>query len=397
MDVAVVGAGVAGLTAAHLLRNAGHAVTVFERDDDASRTAGYRLHLDPSAVNTLRGALPGNAFESLLASGTGGEAFDHLAVLAETGKMLLRIPRGDGSLMIGRRPLRRILLRRWTNDIRWGIAVSAVQSCGPNRCALLDADGHDVATADVVVIADGTGSRLARGVTGRDTARPAGVIGIAGRTALTPSNRSLVPPSLWRGPGFVLGRHATTAFLAVHDPKRRPVPDGLDVDLEEPYLLWSLILDGTGPPTTSLSEIALAATAHWAVSLRELLRCSDPESVAAFTFYQPADLSPWPAGRVAVIGDAAHPIAPTAGLGASIAIADAKDLASALNVTEDPRVAIQGTQTLMLRRAAAAARSSTRILTLRAALRPAWMHYVAVHVLPLADAVASRLRPPTHP
>ncbi|MBJ7291841.1 FAD-dependent monooxygenase, partial [Williamsia sp.] len=214
----------------------------------------------------------------------------------------------------------------------------------------------------------------------------AGVIGIAGRTPLTADTCPLVPDDLWNGPGFVVGPRATTAFLATHRPEANPTHGEVSPDLEDPYLLWSLVLDGEERPRSDLLRRALAATTSWSDPLRELVRRSDPDSVDAFVFYRPVDLTGWPAGRVAVVGDAAHPIPPTAGIGASIAIADVGDLAAALRSSGDPTAAVQAMQQPMLRRAAHAQRSSSRVLAARSALRREALRRPALGaVLPTLD------------
>jgi 2-polyprenyl-6-methoxyphenol hydroxylase-like FAD-dependent oxidoreductase len=81
--------------------------------------------------------------------------------------------------MIGRRPLRVVLARGLENNIRWGTPVS---DWTPSPTGVVLADGTEV---DLLVAADGTGSRTAQRWAGQTTARRSGVIGIAGRSPAT--------------------------------------------------------------------------------------------------------------------------------------------------------------------------------------------------------------------
>ncbi|NGZ74402.1 FAD-dependent oxidoreductase [Saccharibacillus alkalitolerans] len=55
-----------------------------------------------------------------------------------------------------------------------------------------------------------------------------------------------------------------------------------------------------------------------------------PGTAAAFPFWFPDRLTAWKHDRVTLLGDAVHPMPPTAGLGASTAIVDAVNLAEGL-------------------------------------------------------------------
>jgi 2-polyprenyl-6-methoxyphenol hydroxylase-like FAD-dependent oxidoreductase len=228
--------------------------------------------------------------------------------------------------MIGRRPLRAVLARD-LDQIRWGTPVDGYTESGDGvRVHLRGGPDADV---DVLVGADGVRSRVARRLLGRPGARPAGVIGVAGKTPLTDQTVRWVPPGLVRGPGFVIGPDGIGSFLSLH----RPGP-GTDPAAEQPYLVWSVAARTaqfrTDPLTLSPADLvteALRLTPDWALTLRLLMRASEVDTTAAFPFWFPAALAPWPVRRVTLLGDAIHPMPPTAGAGASTAIVDAVHLA----------------------------------------------------------------------
>jgi 2-polyprenyl-6-methoxyphenol hydroxylase-like FAD-dependent oxidoreductase len=102
---------------------------------------------------------------------------------------------------------------------------------------------------------------------------------------------------------------------------------------ERPYVVWSVAarLDSTGSDLIGLTH---RLTKGWSDDFHALVDRSEAGSVAAFPFYFPAALKPWPAGRVTLLGDAIHPMPPTAGTGASTAILDAAHLADDLGTRQ---------------------------------------------------------------
>ena len=331
MRVGVAGGGIGGLVLAHALRGRGIDCVVFERDAAPGATAGYRLHLDEAALTALAGAVPAEVLATLRSVGAGPEAFRQFSVLDHRGRTRLRLRdvTGDDVLMIGRRPLRAVLARGLEDAVRWGLRCDGYTAHERGvRVHLRDSPDGEV---DVLVGADGVRSRVARRLLGRPGARPAGVTGIAGRTPLTAPVSRLVPADLFRGPGFVVGPGGVGSFLSVH----RPDGDGVaDPAREEPYLVWSVAArleqfaadPGVLRPGELLAE-AQRLTERWWPALRSLIAAAEVSATAAFPFWFPAALGPWPLGRVTLLGDAVHPMPPTAGAGAGTAIVDAAHLA----------------------------------------------------------------------
>ncbi len=355
MRIAVVGAGIGGLTLAHALRRRGLECVVLERDASAAQTAGYRLHLTEQAVGALTDGLPVELMTALRECGTGPESFRQFSVIDHRGRTRLRLPgyRDEDVLMIGRRPLRAILARGLDGAVRWGTTVRDwTETADGVRVHLRD---HPDVEVDVLVGADGVRSRVAQRLLGRPGATPAGVVAIAGKTPFTARTRRLTPASLVRGPGFVIGPRGVGSFLSLH----RPRPSG-DPAAEQPYLVWSIAARTAqydGDPTTrtpaELVAEALRLTPAWSPAMRALMAAADVPSTAAFPFWFPAALEPWPVGRVTVLGDAIHPMPPTAGVGASTAVIDAVHLADDL-ARKPLRPALAGYQTRLLSYAPAA-------------------------------------------
>ncbi|WP_341677976.1 FAD-dependent monooxygenase [Niveibacterium sp. SC-1] len=157
--IAIVGAGLGGLTLARVLHIHGIAATVYEAEasPDARAQGGMLDIHDDSGQLALKAARLHDEFLPLIHAG--GQAS---RVLDKDGKVLLDQP-DDGT---GGRPevrrgdLRQLLLESLRADtVRWGHKLGAVSSLGDGRHVLDFAHGETV-TADIVVGADGAWSKI---------------------------------------------------------------------------------------------------------------------------------------------------------------------------------------------------------------------------------------------
>ncbi|MFI6293970.1 FAD-dependent oxidoreductase [Nonomuraea sp. NPDC050790] len=358
MRVMIIGAGMGGLTLAQALRGAGIDVVVHERDQAVESTGGYRLHLDERACRILRRHLAPGHYQALLASSAGLKAFARFAVADHRMRLLFQEPRDGASetLMIGRIPLRRLLAHGLGEALRLGSEFTGYRTNPDGTLTVSFADGC-TEEADLLVGADGVGSRVAAALAGRPTSVPVGASGIAARTPLTADLRPLVPELLAVGPALAFGPGGAGLFLSVHDPGSGSMVDPAACAevapiIEEPALIWGLLapdrafpdrprdLDGAG-----LIRLTDRLLRGWSTPVRALVRAADPAATAYFRFHAAAtdtDLTPWPAGAVTALGDAVHAMPPTGGMAAATAIRDADVLAEELIQVRD------GTSTIPL-------------------------------------------------
>ncbi|MGW3965062.1 FAD-dependent oxidoreductase [Amycolatopsis sp. NPDC005003] len=375
--VIVAGAGIGGLCLAHGLRRHGIDVTVYERDADPDeRWAGYRLHLTGPANRALHACLPLETYLAILDSASRpldafrilDENLDELLVSPTTADPALLV---DDDTLIGRRPLRRLLLRGLEDVVRWGRAVERYRPLPGNRVAVDLADGTtDEGT--LLVGADGRASAVRRQLLPQAEPQPWDVACVAGTTPLEAAVAAGVPAAMVDGAGFAIGPAGHNMFFSGHDPAGRSRPDlppGGPPEPDDAYVLWSVgapSAEWPEDPRTSegnLGEAAQGMVAGWHPAVARLVAAADPHSLSPLTFWVAPEIEPWQTqATVTLLGDAVHVMPPTGGIGASTALCDAAALAETLALCEQglgrPVPALAAYEREMLERGREAIRAS---------------------------------------
>ncbi|WP_086821670.1 NAD(P)/FAD-dependent oxidoreductase [Allokutzneria sp. NRRL B-24872] len=346
-EVIVVGGGIGGLALAHGLRGAGVGVRVFERDRQRSdRLQGFRIHLNPHGIAALAECLPAELLARVQASG--GRGGDQFTFITERMKRLLHLDKdiiGSGHLGISRITLRQILLSDMDDVVRFDKRFTRYSHAPDGRVTAHFEDGTS-ATGDVLVGADGAGSKVCAQYLPHARREDTGIVSIAGKYMLTERNRELLPPALLSGPKSVLPPKSCGLFIAPHEfdggVNDRDDPDAL-FDNTAPYLFWSFSAkrehygaDVDSLEAAGLHDLVLKLTVGWAPQLRALVALSDVDSTTRLPIRTSVPVPKWETSNVTVLGDAIHSMTPFRGIGANIALRDAQLLCRKLIEPERP-------------------------------------------------------------
>lgn len=223
LRVLVAGGGIGGLCLAQALHRAGVDVTVFERAEspDAFRE-GYRIHIDPDGSRALHSCLPEARFA--LFEAACGRAPRSFAFLTEQldELMLVDVSKVDPADPVGRHrsinrfTLRQILLDGLDGHVEFGKELHRYECAADGTVTAFFADGTRE-TGDVLVGAEGSGSRVRAQLLPQADRLDTGVVSIGGRLALDASVRAALPRQLTDGVAMVLASGGANMFLAPHE------------------------------------------------------------------------------------------------------------------------------------------------------------------------------------
>lgn len=343
LNIAIVGAGIGGLTAAIALRAQGHTVTVYEQAAQFMRV-GADINLTPNAVRALDGL---------------GEAVA-LGIRASGARPTFRISRDwDSGLETSRLPMGDTAEQRYGAPqltIHRADVLAVMANTVPAECVmfskrlrtlsqsdagvhLLFEDGQQ-ALHDVVIGADGIHSKVRTALFGEEKPRFTGVVSFR---AVVPTDKVRRVPEIeaftkWWGPNpqsqivtFPLNQGRDTFIFAT---------TGQDSWHEESW---------TSPG--DVNELR-SFYRDYHPDARALLDACD--SVLKSALYEREPLPQWSVGRVTLLGDACHPMLPFMAQGAGMAIEDGVVVARCLAQVQE-----QGDVGAALQRYAAARQNRT--------------------------------------
>jgi salicylate hydroxylase len=335
LSIAVIGAGIGGLSAALSLHRAGFDVHVYEQARELSEV-GAGIQVSPNASRVLDRV---GLADDLATMGVrpvawhqrrwdGGLTLLHTplgdAVVEAFGSSHYQMHRADLLFAVRRKlPAERV----HPNHRLVGLADRG------ERVRAEFADGSGVAV-DILIGADGIHSTVRERLFGPQDAHFTGCVAYRG---LVPADRLRhlgleVTSEVWMGPQ----RHFVHYFVQ----NERLVNFVAIVEQDT----W------TRESWTDLGDVAVALAEYdgWHPQVRAILGSVDEPFVWAL--FDRAPLERWSAGRVTLLGDACHPMLPFMAQGAAQAIEDGATLTSCLTQIEQPEEALRLYEQLRLPR-----------------------------------------------
>lgn len=355
--IAIIGAGIGGLTCAAALRRAGLPVRVFERAP-ALGEVGAGLGLWTSAVRALQGLGIGADLWARSVPMRRGE------MATSSGRVLHRTDVGAITDALGAPSY---ILHRADLHAAIAAAVPADAVTLDAACIGVDTDPagatahfarHPSVRAPLVIGADGLNSVVRAALWGAEAPRYSG-------------------ETCYRG----VARFAVAdlhTLREVQGPAQRASVCVLDRERVYWWAAFPAPAGGSAPPEEEHRRLR-ERYRGWPFGIPEAIDATPTHAILRNDLCDRPPRSPWSRGRVTLLGDAAHPTTPNLGQGAVMAIEDAVVLARALATHDDLGTALGAYERERMPR-------SARIVTLslRFGQIAQWRHPLAVRLRELA-------------
>jgi 2-polyprenyl-6-methoxyphenol hydroxylase-like FAD-dependent oxidoreductase len=325
----VVGAGIGGLATTIALERAGVESIVIERATQL-REAGFGLVVSANAVTALRSL---GLRDGVAARGT------------RVRRAEIRNPRGDLLTLIDYEALRWETYGILRSELQQAMleAVPAERLRLGMTCIDVTEDGRvilegaDPVVGDMVIGADGLRSAVRRSLFGEEPLRYGG-------------HRA------WRAGNRIDDERVRDRFVEVWGVGR-----GFGFGPAGPgrvyWYCFETVPEDAPAPKRPRDEF-LHRYGTWFDPIPDLIESTDPDAIEPTLTYDRPPRRTWRRGRVALLGDAAHPMKPNIGQGAAQALEDAVVLGSCIAASAHLEEALRAYERRRIRRANAVVRAS---------------------------------------
>jgi|SRR5215475_616270 len=375
--IAILGAGMGGLTAAASLARRGFDVSVYEQAQQFARV-GAGIQMSPNAMRILRGLGLEDRVRAIAFRPTSWMNREW-----NSGAMKFELPLGDAAeaqygapyLLMHRADLHAALVSAVPRSCL-ALGRTCVEACRKASGVELAFSNGSRAEADLLIAADGVHSLVRAVMFGAE--RPK----LSGRTAY----RATFPAALIGGPidectkWWGEDRHIVIYYVTgkrdeVYFVTSVPEPDWTQES-------WSA--------TGDLNALRKAFSGFHEQVRRTLDACP---RVHKWAIIERDPLPRWVAGRMVLLGDACHPMTPYMAQGAAMAMEDAIVLTRCLEADDDIGSALHRYQATRQERAGKVQRYSHMNTWMRQATDPSWVYGYDAWRVPLPERGAATRSP----
>jgi 2-polyprenyl-6-methoxyphenol hydroxylase-like FAD-dependent oxidoreductase len=363
--VIIIGAGTGGLCLAHGLKRAGISVAVYERDRTRKDgLQGYRVGISPGGSQALRECLPPELFRTFVATCARPPRYFNMMTEQLSEVLCLPVHTGDDPVdsekSVSRMTLRQVLLTGLEGVVHFDRKFARYETQPGGKVTAFFEDGSS-ATGDLLVAADGAGSRVRKQYLPQATLKETGIVSIGAKVPLTAETKRLLPSKAFlgltligapKGYGAILhvmefpwDRDGVKAGIGGNDADLISQWPGLLYDNTTDYIMWGFwaarrkyAVDPAHASREDLIRLALDMTAGWHPDLRKLIGLSDLSTIFAINIRTSVPIPRWPTTNVTLLGDAIHTMTPGRGVGANTALRDAALLCRNLTAARDGRM-----------------------------------------------------------
>jgi salicylate hydroxylase len=358
LRIAIIGGGTGGLCLAHALHQAGLNVTVYERSRTRTeRLQGYRVHINPHGSRALHECLPPDRWRDFVDTcGAPGGAFgfvteqlDELLLIEDEVTSGVERDPTTAHHSVSRITLHQVLSAGLDGILRYDKEFERYERNPDGTVTCHFTDGTS-AVADIMVGADGAGSRVRAQLLPHANRVDTGIRTIAGKFPMTEDSRASLPARLTDGPNNVMPPRGCGMFTAPHDladgavvtadgiggNDQTAAHDAVLFDNTSSYVMWVYAAtDAHFPAGLNLStldgpdlrDLVGDLISGWHPGLRRLVADSPAESVSLLPIRTSVPVSRWQSTNITLLGDAIHSMTPFRGIGANTALRDAALLA----------------------------------------------------------------------
>ncbi|MED4074466.1 FAD-dependent oxidoreductase [Priestia endophytica] len=356
LHVLIAGGGIGGLCLAQNLKKAGISFSVYEREDEVSKS-GYRLHMNMDGGEALRTSLPKHLYQLYVQTSRKNPRREMAVLIDEQLNEIGVRPHIGGPnekefphTAVNRRTLCQILLSGIEEHVHFNSTITGFEQDEEGVRLFLE-DGT-IAKGDLLVAADGINSVVRRQLMPEVSPIDTGARAIYSKSPLTKEIRAQLPEILFDGFTSAIDEKGTYMAIGPYEP-RRPVDEAAKelapssfIEHVDDYIMITLNVseqlkmtdDELRKANPSLyHRIMLELTQKWHPVLKGLVERINPDTVSILSVRSVEPLDPWETSRVTLIGDAIHAMPPSFGAGSNLALRDASVLAKQIIEIEEGR------------------------------------------------------------